>query len=178
MHHYRAILKQVGIVLSVIGILDLMYMVYRVSTDWSNSSDQSYSSPGILIVVAGVYLIRGSLRTANIVRWIAAFGIASGLGSILMRSFSTPIALLTLEFRLEPSGFSMWYLSRIVETAVAYWIYRQLSTAPVMSASRNSSLAVSIPKQAFFLGAGLTVLIAVGLNCPKLFRDNYSLIDD
>ncbi|BAY89926.1 MULTISPECIES: hypothetical protein [unclassified Tolypothrix] len=161
MHYYRAILKQVGIVLIAMGMLDLMYMVYRVFTVGSNASDQSYSSPGILIVVAGVYLIRGSLRTANIVRWIAAFGIASGLGSILMRSFSTPIALLTLEFRLEPSGFSMWYLSRIVETAVAYWIYRQLSAAPVMSVSRNSSLAVSIPKQAFFLGAGLTVLMPI-----------------
>jgi hypothetical protein len=161
MHHYRAILKQVGIVSIALGILDLMYMVYRVSTDWSHSPNRSYSSPSILIVVVGIYLMQGSLRTANIVRWIAAFWIANSIGSILMRSCSTPFALLTLEFRLDPQGFSMWYLSRIVETAVTYWMYRQLSAEPVISASLNSGHAVSIPKQAFFLGAGLTVLMPI-----------------
>jgi hypothetical protein len=161
MQHYRAILKQVGIVSIALGILDLMYMVYRVSTDWNHSPDRSYSSPSILIMVVGIYLMRGSLRTANIVRWVAAFWLANGIGSILMRSCSTPIALLTLEFRLDPQGLAMWYFSKIVETAVAYWIYRQLSAAPVMSASLNSGHSVSIPKQAFFLGAGLTVLMPI-----------------
>ncbi|PSB55576.1 hypothetical protein [Chamaesiphon polymorphus] len=161
MQHYRTILKQVGIASIAIGILDLMYMVYRVSTNLQQSPTGSYSSPGILIVVAGVYLIRGSLRTANIVRWVAAFWIAIGIGSILMRSCSTPFDLLMLEFRLDPNGFVMWYLSKIIETAVAYWIYRQLSAEPVMSASLNSGHHVSIPKQAFFLGAALTVLMPI-----------------
>jgi hypothetical protein len=161
MHHYRAILKQVGIVSIAIGILDLMYMVYRVSANLGQSLDGSYSSPGILIVVAGVYLMRGSLRTANIVRWVAAFWIANGIGSILMRSCSTPFDLLMLEFHLNPHEFSMWYLSRIMETAVTYWMYRQLSAEPVISASLNSGHKVSIPKQAFFLGAALTVLMPI-----------------
>jgi hypothetical protein len=136
-----------------------MYMVYRVSTDWNHSPERSYLSPGILILVAGVYLMRGSLRTANIVRWVAAFWIANGIGSILMRTCSTPFALLTLEFRLNPNEFSIWYLSRIVETAVTYWIYRQLSAEPIVSASINSGQKVSIPKQGFFLGAALTLLM-------------------
>lgn len=161
MQHYRAILKQVGIVSIAIGILDLMYMVYRVSANLRQSLDGSYSSPGILIVVVGVYLMRGSLRTANIVRWVAAFWIPIVIGSILMRSCSTPIDLLRLEFRLDPNGFSMWYLFKIMETAVAYWMYRQLSAEPVISASLNSGHNVSRPKQAFFLGAGLTVLMPI-----------------
>ncbi len=125
MQHYRAILKQVGIVSIAIGILDLMYMVYRVSMNWSHSPVRSYSSAGILIMVVGIYLMRGSLRTANIVRWIAAFWIANSIGSIVMRSFFTPFDLLILEFRLDSNGFLMWYLSKIIETAVAYWMYRK-----------------------------------------------------
>jgi uncharacterized membrane protein len=161
MHHYRAILKQVGIVAIAIGILDIMYMVYRVSANLRQSPDGSYSSPGILIVVVGIYLMRGSLRMANIVRWIAAFWIANGVGSILMRSCSTPFALSVLEFRLDPHGVLMWYLSRIVETAVTYWMYKKLSAEPIIFASLNSGHHVSIPKQAFFLGAGLTVLMPI-----------------
>lgn len=161
MHHYRAILKQVGIVLIGMGILDLMYMVYRVSTTGSNASDRSYSSPGILIVVASIYLIRGSLRTAKIVRWIAAFGIPLAIGTVLMRYFSTPGALLATEFRLNPVGVCRWHLSRIVEIALTCWIYKRLSAAPVVSASLNSGYSVVNPKRPLLFGSAIVIFLVI-----------------
>ncbi len=136
MYKYRAILNRVGIVLIVVGILDIAYMAYCIS----QSQDQSYSSSlNILAVVAGVFLLRGNLRSVSIVTWYAAFTIAKFVSTIfILLPFSKPAELWATEFRLDPVGLSVSLLVKTAEIALLFWVYTQLRAAPVVSASLKS----------------------------------------
>ncbi len=68
MPNYRAILKKVGLALVAFGLVDIALMIYVVS------HGQSYSSSfNIFAVVAGIFLLRGSLGATRLVTWFSAF---------------------------------------------------------------------------------------------------------
>ena len=59
---YRAILRRVGLLLIVIGVLDVGYMIYCIV------NGESYSSGlNIFAIVAGIFLIRGHLGAVGLV---------------------------------------------------------------------------------------------------------------
>ena len=60
--------RKVGITLLIIGIIDIGVMAYCISNSISYSS-----SFNIFAVIAGVLLMKGSVKTARIIRWISAF---------------------------------------------------------------------------------------------------------
>ncbi len=75
MHDYRSSLRVVGVTLIVVGILDIGWMI------WCVAHRQSYSSRfNIFAVIAGILLIRGGLRTANVVAFFSAFMLSSLVG--------------------------------------------------------------------------------------------------
>jgi hypothetical protein len=153
MYDYRAILKRVGIVLIVVGILDTAYWIYCIS------QGQSYSSIfNIPAVVVGVFFLRGSLRAVRIVTWFAAFALSSFVSALILLPFLQPAELWAIQFRLDPVGLSMSLLVRITPIAVLFWVYTQLRAAPVVSASFNSGHSTSTPKLAFILGVAIAVL--------------------
>ncbi|MBE9187244.1 hypothetical protein IQ270_21965 [Microcoleus sp. LEGE 07076] len=186
MHNYPAILKRVGIVSIAIGIFDLAYFIHYTSQDISSSSNwrQSYSSHGLLLVAAGVFLLRGSLRAVPTITWFAAFGISNLVSSIFtMLLFFKPAELWAIEFRLDPVGFSRSFLVKIISIGLLYWIYKQLRAAPVLSASLKSGHSTSTPKFAFILGIASAVLLtgimhftqnsAAGAKAVELARSQY-----
>lgn len=153
MYNYRAILKRVGIVLIAVGILDMAYMVYCIS------QGQSYSSSlNIPAVVAGVFLLRASLRAVHIVKWFAAFMLSYFVSVFILLPFVKPAELWATEFRLDPVGLCMSLLLTIMPIALHLWIYTQLRAASVVSASVKSGHSASTPKLAFILGVALVVL--------------------
>lgn len=153
MYHYRPILKRVGIVLIAVGILDIAYWIYCIS------QARSYSSIfNIPAVVAGVFLLRGNLRAVHIVIWFAAFMLSNFVSELILLPFLQPAELWVIQFRLDPVGLSMSLLVRITLIALFFWIYRQLRTAPVVSASFQSGNSASTGKLAFILGVALVVL--------------------
>ncbi|OCR00647.1 hypothetical protein BCD67_11775 [Oscillatoriales cyanobacterium USR001] len=155
MYNYRIILKRVGIALIAIGIVDIAYMIYSISQDRNHSSSFS-----ILAVVAGVSLIRGSLRAVSIVIWIAAFGISNFISNLfILLPFLKPAELWAIEFRLDPVSLAMSFLLRIITIAFLCWIYTQLRDPSVVSASLKSGHSASTPKLAFILGIALVVLL-------------------
>ena len=179
MYNYRIILKRVGIALIAIGILDIAYTIYSISQARNYSATFS-----ILAIIAGVSLIRGSLRTVSIVTWIAAFGIANFISNLfILLPFLKPAELWAIEFRLDPIGLSMSFLVKIIAIALLYWIYIQLRAAPVVSASLQSGHSASTPKSAFILGVALILLLtgimrftlggAAGAKAVDLARSKY-----
>jgi len=153
MYKYRAILKRVGIVLIAAGILDIAYMVYCIS------QGQSYSSTlHIPAIVAGVFLLRGSLRAVPVVMWFAAFMISRFVSVFLLLPFVKPAELWGIEFRLDPVGLCMSLLLTITLIALHFWIYTQLRAVSVVSASAKSGRSASTRKLAFVLGVALVVL--------------------
>ncbi|MFB2983671.1 hypothetical protein [Microseira sp. BLCC-F43] len=152
MYDYRAILNRVGIVLIAIGILDIAYGIYCIS------QGQSYSSILNLAVVAGVFLLRGSLRAVHIVTWFAAFTLSNFVSILILLPFLQPAELWATEFRLDLVGLCMSLLVRITSIAVVFWVYTQLRTAPVVSASIRYGHSASTPKLAFILGVASAIL--------------------
>jgi len=66
-----AILRRVGTVLVVVGLLDIGGLIYCMANNVSYAS-----SLNIFAVIAGLFLLRGNLGAAGLVRWFAAFLLA------------------------------------------------------------------------------------------------------
>lgn len=155
MNNYRAILKRVGFVLIVAGILDLVYL-FQVRP----APGHSYSSSFSLLVVVGVLLWRGNLRVVPFISWAAAFLLSYLIGSLLILLPSKPAELWAIEFRLDPVSLSLSLLYQIAVIALIFWVYTQLRTAPVVSAIVQSGDSATPPKSAFILGIGLVAILA------------------
>lgn len=153
--NYRALLKRVGLVLMGVGVLDIAYMVYCLS------HDQSYSSSfNIFAVIAGVFLLRGSLGAVRLVTWFAAFMFAGSVGAIfVLFPFLMPAGLWAAEFRLDPVGLSISLLVGVAAIALLFWVYKQLRAAPVVAARVAAGHSASPPRFAFILGAALVALL-------------------
>lgn len=156
MDSYRSILKRVGLVLVVVGLLDIAVMAYCIATA------QSYSSSfNIFAVVGGIFLLRGSLGAVRLITWFSAFMLA-GLGGALLVLFPLlkPAALWAAEFRQDPFGLSVSLGLGAAAVVLLFWVYRQLRAAPVVAARVAEGHSGSAPTFAFALGATLVVLLA------------------
>ncbi|HBE18322.1 MAG TPA: hypothetical protein DEG17_17825 [Cyanobacteria bacterium UBA11149] len=166
MYDHRTILKQAGIVLIALGILDIAYFCYYISQDqiysldWKLAPSRPFTSHGLFIVVLGILLLKGSLRIVPIITWIAAFGISNFSTDLILLPVLSPLTLWTTQFRLNPVEFSLSILVKIIEIALCCWIYAQLRTAPVVSASLRYGNSTSTPKLAFMIGIALPLLLA------------------
>jgi hypothetical protein len=78
---YPVILKRAGIVLVVVGLLDICALIYSIVNRTPYSSNLS-----VFAVIGGVFLLRGSLRAASLVQWFALFIAAAELGSSQVRA--------------------------------------------------------------------------------------------
>lgn len=158
MDDYRKILKQVGIALIVVGVLDIAYMIYCIA------HQQSYSSSlNIFAVIAGVFLWRGSLQAVRIVTWFSAFMLAGFTSAWLTFPFVEPAGLWAAEFREHPVRFAVAVAIGIAAIALAFWVYRKLREIPVMEARKAAGQSASPPRSAFVSGVGLTALLFAAL---------------
>lgn len=162
MDNYRSILTRVGIVLIAVGIVDFVYFWYTsdqpicIVSLTPNYSPHPSSSPSTLLVGLGVFFLRGNLQLVPIVTWCAAFTVSYLLTDLIRLPFVVPTEVLGIAFRVHPVGNFM----PILEAAVAFWVYRQLRAAPVVSAlvrSGHSQSAFCV-KLAFILGIALVVV--------------------
>lgn len=185
--NYHTILKRVGIVLIMLGILDLAYMIF-----WWRSPDQSYfypnntpsySSSVTILGIVGVLLFRGNLRIVSIVTWFVAFTFSMRISTLIESPFSDPTELWAIAFRLDPVSFSLSFLVKITLIVLLLWIYRQLRAAPVVSQCIRAGHSAATPKLAFILGVGLVALIngsmyfirgsAAGAKAVEIARTEY-----
>jgi hypothetical protein len=157
MENYRTILKRVGLVLIVVGVLDIAYMVYCI---WKK---QSYSSSlNIFAVIAGVYLLRGNLAAVRWVTWFAAFMLAGFIGAMLVLfPFMRPPESWAPEFRFHPVALFVSVIVGIAGVVLLVWVYTNLRAAPVLSARIAAGQSAAPPKLAFVLGATLVVALAI-----------------
>ena len=130
-HH--AILKRTGIVLLGIGLLDIAFLVYCVA------NRESYSSSfNIVAVAAGIFLIRGSLRAASIVRWFSVFMLAAFVALVLAWPLLQPMALTLTHIRLSPVSALISLSFMAIILCLLYWLYRELGKAPVLQARASA----------------------------------------
>lgn len=152
------ILKRVGKVLLIVGLLDIGIMIYCAVNRISYSS-----SFNIFAVIAGIFLLRGSLRAASIVRWFAAFMLAALLCLPLVWPLIQPLGLTMTQFRLSPWSFLSIGAPAVVLLALLVWVVRELGQEPVLAARRSSGGKVRSIRIAYFAGVGLAAAIAVAM---------------
>ena len=157
MDAYRQVLKRVGIVLIVVGAVDIAYMVYCLV------NMQSYSSSlNVFAVAAGIFLVRGHLGAVRLVTWISAFFLSAlTLAALLVFPFTEPFELRITELKLSPisSVLGIEFLAAFI--ALFLWVYRQLREPSVIAARKAAGRSASPPKLAFVIGAALAIFLAV-----------------
>lgn len=152
------ILKRTGFVLVAVGVLDIAVMVYCIANDISYSS-----SFNIFAVVAGIFLLRGSLRAASIVRWFSAFLLAAFLALLLAWPFLQPIDLTLTQVRLRPLATAVGVGVTALIFALLFWLYGELGETPVLearTAAGRKARDMRIPATA---GVGVVAVLAASL---------------
>lgn len=154
---YRRVLREVGLVLVAIGVVDIGFMAYCIATGRGYSS-----SLNVFAVIAGLFLIRGNLGATRIVTWFSAFLLA-GLGSALLVAFPAmrPLDLLATEFRLDPLSSLLQWLLAAALLVVLWWVYRRLRSPAVVRAREEAGQVASAPRLAFGLGLALPAGLAI-----------------
>lgn len=155
MDSYRLILRRVGWVLIVVGMLDIASMIYCIMRGMSYSS-----SFNIFAVVAGVFLLKGHLGAVRLITRFVAFILAGFAGFVLILfPFMQPPGLWFAQWHLHPVSTLLGSLLMIAVMALLCWIYRQLRALPVLQARLAAGQSVAPPKGAILTG----ILLVVGL---------------
>jgi hypothetical protein len=152
---YRSILKRTGAIVVAIGLADIAAMIYCVTHQISY-----FSSVNIFAVIAGVFLIRGSLKAATIVRWFAIFLTSAFLVGAVAYSITLPFDLIRAKFRLEPL-YPIALIGLMLLLLLLSWISRELGREQVEAAciaGGRQKFKARIPAAA---GVGLVLLLTV-----------------
>ena len=144
--------RKAGIVLLIIGIIDIGVMIYCIANKISYSS-----SFNIFAVIAGVLLIKGGVKTARIVRWFSAFFVIAFISMIFLFPITMPIQLLATQIKLNPMGMLGSYAFSLVFIGVLIWVYRQLSTPGALAKIGQAGYKTGKPKSALYAAIGIMI---------------------
>lgn len=156
MDEHIAILRRVGLALVILGLIDIGVMIYCIA------SQTSYvSSFNIFAVVAGIFLLRGSLRAAKIVSWFAALLISGFIGFLLITPFLFPLGLIVTYLKLHTVFVFLGLMVGIAIIAFLIWVYRSLTSPLVRNAMEQQGVISKAlwrrPSRGFWVGGCLAV---------------------
>jgi hypothetical protein len=154
MNNYRATLKKAGAVLVAVGAIDIALWVYCRTNNLNYSSNFNFPA-----VVAGIFLLRGSLKVVPLLTDVSAFMLSFIGISLLLTPFLTPAGLWVAEFKFQLVGIVTSLASSVVSTVLLAWIYRQLRSPSVVAALQIAGYPTSPPKFAFGIAAALVIFL-------------------
>lgn len=154
--------KKAGIALLVIGIIDIGIMAYCIANKISYSS-----SFNIFSVIAGIFLMKGGVKTARAVRWFSAFLVVAFIGLLIVTPFTTPFGLLLTQIKLNALSIVGSFAFGLVFIAVIIWVHLQLSTPEALNLLAQAGYKTGKPKSAYIAG-GVLLVLGVGLSAGLL----------
>jgi hypothetical protein len=149
--------KKIGIVLLVIGIIDLAVLLFCLAKGYYYSSNFN-----ILAIFPGIFLIRSSVKTARFMRWLSLFGGILALGMYLIVLLSKPLDLILVQLKLNTYVTLIDFVMGVFLIGVLFWVYQQLSNAESLSALAAAGYKTGKPKSAII--AGLIIVIIAGVS--------------
>lgn len=157
MKNYKIILRNVGFVLIIVGLIDIGVMIYCVA------NGKYYSSSfNIFAVIGGGFLIKGNLKAARIIAQFAAFFLAGFAGVLAIVPIILPFDLILTYFKIEPASSSFVAIVFLVIMAMLMWTYSKLTSAPISAAMDNAKVNYTSfwrkPVRGFLFGGCLAVL--------------------
>lgn len=155
----REILKRAGLKLLAAG---LVWMVSDLLVE------RFLSLTGIAVIAAAVLLMRGSLRTASFIRWMAVFVLFVKVGLLVAALAIVPLDLTMAGIRLTPGKMIARFGNFMVQAIVLGWLAKSLG-APAVLAAR---VAAGRPRRSMLVPAvaGLVLAAASGVVLVALSR--------
>ena len=153
---HTPILKRVGAVLLAIGLIDIAVMIYCIANRISYASSFS-----IFAVVAGIFLLRGSLRAASIVRWFAVFMLSGFVALLIAWPLMQPVGLTLTQIRLNPGTSIATFAVLAFVLGLLFWLAKELGREPVMAARASAGRKprdMRIPAAA---GVGMVIVMII-----------------
>jgi hypothetical protein len=126
---WRSILRRVGFVLIIVGLIDIALMIYCIATGRAYAS-----SLNLFAVIAGFFLLRGGLRAAQLVAHFASFLFAATVSFVLAAPVLVPFSFLVTLVRVHPLAAAA-YLTFV---ALALFFLRWTSSSAPRSFSNSS----------------------------------------
>lgn len=145
--------RKPGMVLVTIGLIDIAVMAYCIANKISYSS-----SFNIFAVIAGVFLLKGGVKTARLVRWFSLFLAVGFIGVLLVTPFTTPISLLSLQFKLNSPYWLGSLLIGVILIGILIWVHKQLSSKQSLKLLESAGYKIGKPTSAYVAGIGIIVL--------------------
>lgn len=151
---YTPILKRAGGVLLVVGLIDIAVMIYCIVNGISYSS-----SFNIFAVIAGIFLLRGSLRAASVVRWFAVLMLAAFVALLIAWPFMQPLGLTLTQLRLNPGGSIATVALMAFVLGLLFWLARELGQEPIQTARASAGRKQRDMRIPAALGVALVVFM-------------------
>jgi hypothetical protein len=155
---HTPILRRTGSVLLAVGLLDIAVMIYCIVNRLSYSS-----SFNIFAVIAGIFLLRGSLRAAIVVRWLSVFMLAGFVALLFAWPFMQPMNLTLTQIRLNPYSALMAVVLMLGVFALLYWLQRQLGKAPILIARASAGRKTRDMRIPAAAGVAIVTLLSITL---------------
>jgi uncharacterized membrane protein len=153
---HLTILKNAGVVLLIAGMIDIMFMIYSIAKQIPYSS-----SLNIFAVVGGIFLLKGNLRAASIIRWGAAFALSALLATLVIAPLILPINLTFTAIKLNPGPLVWSFVVSLFFMGLLWWLFMQLSKSPVLAARAAAGRKVRNMYIPVILGAALAVSVGI-----------------
>lgn len=155
-HAHVPILHRAGMVLVAVGVVDIAVMVYCVVSGISYSSTLN-----VFAVLAGAFLMRGSLAAAGLVRWFSVFILAALCAIALAWPVVQPLDLTLTQIRLAPTAAAVSALLVVGMAFLFFWLQRQLGSPSVLAAIEAAGKKIRSMWVPAAAGVDLVVLLAV-----------------
>jgi hypothetical protein len=154
----RSLLMRVGAVLVVVGLVDIAVMVYSIANRMSYSS-----SFNVIAVAAGIFLLRGSLRAASLIRWLAVLILACILAGQIVWPLLQPLDLTITQLRLAPAAFLPAIGVTTLAICLLLWVSWELGREPIQAAIANAGIKRRDMRIPAATGAGLVLAAGIVL---------------
>lgn len=157
------VLRRVGNVLIIVGLVDIAWMIYAIS------SGQSYSSSfNIFAVIGGFFLRKQSLRTARVVTFFAAFLLSGLVGTLFSLPLMFPLDLISTYLRTAAVfPILAWSVALVALSWILWWVYRSLSAREIQELIQSADLGRRRfwhqPRWGFAAGAALVLVLSVSI---------------
>lgn len=155
----RTVLKRTGAVLIGVGLVDIGAMAYCIANDIAYAS-----SFNVFAVIAGVFLMRGSLRAASIVRSACVFLLCAVVALAVVWPMIQPMDLTMTQLRLDPGSAVLAAGVPLLVCALLGWLVMQLSLPAVRAAQVESGLRQRRLRTPIAAGLGLVLTVSLVLN--------------
>ena len=150
--------RKAGIALAIIGAIDVLVFIYCIVNKISYSS-----SFNIFALLAGIFLIKGGVKTARVVRWFSAFAVVGFIGVLIFMPINTPFSLLVAQLNIQPMLTVGPYIFGVPLIFLLYWVHKQLSSPESLRLISEAGYKTAGPTSAVVAGVGLVLILFISL---------------